>query len=142
MDCRECKTRHRADKLIEEVGGDANAMTFEQMADYIREHKVACPACGSTNFTDIRKFNLMFKTFQGVTEDAKNEIFLRPETAQGIFVNFANIQRTTRRKLPFGVAPVSYTHLDVYKRQPENLSCFGVPEGIRTPDLLVRSQTL
>lgn len=106
MDCRECKTRHRADKLIEEVGGDANAMTFEQMADYIRENKVACPACGSTNFTDIRKFNLMFKTFQGVTEDAKNEIFLRPETAQGIFVNFANIQRTTRRKLPFGVAQI------------------------------------
>lgn len=106
MDCRECKTRHRADKLIEEVGGDANAMTFEQMADYIREHKVACPDCGSTNFTDIRKFNLMFKTFQGVTEDAKNEIFLRPETAQGIFVNFANIQRTTRRKLPFGVAQI------------------------------------
>ena len=81
-------------------------MTFEQMADYIREHKVACPDCGSTNFTDIRKFNLMFKTFQGVTEDAKNEIFLRPETAQGIFVNFANIQRTTRRKLPFGVAQI------------------------------------
>lgn len=106
MDCRECKTRHRADKLIEEVGGDANAMTFEQMADYIRENKVACPDCGSTNFTDIRKFNLMFKTFQGVTEDAKNEIFLRPETAQGIFVNFANIQRTTRRKLPFGVAQI------------------------------------
>lgn len=106
MDCRECKTRHRADKLIEEVGGDANAMTFEQMADYIREHKVACPDCGSTNFTDIRKFNLTFKTFQGVTEDAKNEIFLRPETAQGIFVNFANIQRTTRRKLPFGVAQI------------------------------------
>ena len=106
MDCRECKTRHRADKLIEEVGGDANAMTFEQMADYIREHKVAGPACGSTKFTDIRKFNLMFKTFQGVTEDAKNEIFLRPETAQGIFVNFANIQRTTRRKLPFGVAQI------------------------------------
>lgn len=75
MDCRECKTRHRADKLIEEVGGDANAMTFEQMADYIREHKVACPACGSTNFTDIRKFNLMFKTFQGVTEDAKTKFF-------------------------------------------------------------------
>ena len=106
MDCRDCKTRHRADKLIEEVGGDANAMTFEQMADYIREHNVACPDCGSTNFTDIRKFNLMFKTFQGVTEDAKNEIFLRPETAQGIFVNFANIQRTTRRKLPFGVAQI------------------------------------
>ena len=84
MDCRECKTRHRADKLIEEVGGDANAMTFEQMADYIREHKVACPACGSTNFTDIRKFNLMFKNIPRRNRRCKNEIFLRPETAQGI----------------------------------------------------------
>ncbi|MCI9575608.1 MAG: glycine--tRNA ligase [Clostridiales bacterium] len=106
MDCRECKTRHRADKLIEEAGGDANGMTFEQMADYIRENHVVCPECGSANFTDIRQFNLMFKTFQGVTEDAKSELFLRPETAQGIFVNFANIQRTTRRKIPFGVAQV------------------------------------
>ena len=106
MDCRDCKTRHRADKLIEDAGGDANGMTFEQMSDYIKEHNIKCPACGSANFTDIRKFNLMFKTFQGVTEDAKNEIHLRPETAQGIFVNFANIQRTTRRKIPFGVAQV------------------------------------
>lgn len=106
MDCRDCHTRHRADKLIEDKGGDANGMTFEQMADYIREHDIACPDCGSKNFTDIRKFNLMFKTFQGVTEDAKNEIFLRPETAQGIFVNFVNIQRTTRRKIPFGVAQI------------------------------------
>ncbi len=106
MDCRDCKTRHRADKLIEDAGGDANGMTFEQMSAYIKEHNITCPDCGSSNFTDIRKFNLMFKTFQGVTEDAKNEIFLRPETAQGIFVNFANIQRTTRRKLPFGVAQV------------------------------------
>lgn len=106
MDCKDCKTRHRADKLIEDVGGDANGMTFEQMSDYIKEHGITCPECGSANFTDIRKFNLMFKTFQGVTEDAKNEIFLRPETAQGIFVNFANIQRTTRRKLPFGVCQI------------------------------------
>ena len=106
MDCRDCKTRHRADKLIEEVGGDANGMTFEQMANYIQENHVVCPDCGSANFTDIRQFNLMFKTFQGVTEDAKSELFLRPETAQGIFVNFANIQRTTRRKIPFGVAQV------------------------------------
>ncbi len=106
MDCRDCKTRHRADKLIEEAGGDASGMTFEQMADYIREHHLTCPECGSENFTDIRKFNLMFKTFQGVTEDAKNEIYLRPETAQGIFVNFANVQRTTRRKIPFGVAQI------------------------------------
>ena len=106
MDCKDCKTRHRADKLIEDAGGDANGMTFEQMSDYIKEHGITCPECGSANFTDIRKFNLMFKTFQGVTEDAKNEIFLRPETAQGIFVNFANIQRTTRRKLPFGVCQI------------------------------------
>ena len=106
MDCKDCKTRHRADKLIEDAGGDANGMTFEQMSDYIKEHGITCPECGSANFTDIRKFNLMFKTFQGVTEDAKNEIFLRPETAQGIFVNFTNIQRTTRRKLPFGVCQI------------------------------------
>ena len=106
MDCKDCKTRHRADKLIEDAGGDANGMTFEQMSDYIKEHGITCPECGSANFTDIRKFNLMFRTFQGVTEDAKNEIFLRPETAQGIFVNFANIQRTTRRKLPFGVCQI------------------------------------
>ena len=106
MDCRDCKPRPRANKLIAEAGGDASGMTFEQMADYIREHHLTCPECGSENFTDIRKFNLMFKTFQGVTEDAKNEIYLRPETAQGIFVNFANVQRTTRRKIPFGVAQI------------------------------------
>ncbi|MDD2954675.1 MAG: glycine--tRNA ligase [Oscillospiraceae bacterium] len=107
MDCKDCKTRHRADKLIEDATGDvADGWSNEQMMDFIREHNIKCPSCGSANFTDIRKFNLMFKTFQGVTEDAKNEIFLRPETAQGIFVNFANIQRTTRKKLPFGVAQV------------------------------------
>ncbi len=106
MDCKQCKTRHRADKLIEETGTDANGMTFEQMSEYIKEHNIACPDCGAHDFTDIRKFNLMFKTFQGVTEDAKNEIYLRPETAQGIFVNFANIQRSTRKKIPFGVCQV------------------------------------
>ena len=106
MDCKDCKTRHRADKLIEDFGADPNNMTFEQMADFIKENNIACPECGGSNFTDIRKFNLMFKTFQGVTEDEKNEIYLRPETAQGIFVNFANIQRTTRRKMPFGVAQI------------------------------------
>ena len=106
MDCKDCKTRHRADKLIEDNGGDANGWTNEQMMTYIREHGIKCPNCGSTNFTDIRQFNLMFKTFQGVTEDSKNEIYLRPETAQGIFVNFANIQRTSRKKVPFGVAQV------------------------------------
>ena len=106
MDCKDGKTRHRADKLIEDNGGDANGWTNEQMMTYIREHGIKCPNCGSTNFTDIRQFNLMFKTFQGVTEDSKNEIYLRPETAQGIFVNFANIQRTSRKKVPFGVAQV------------------------------------
>ena len=106
MDCKDCKTRHRADKLIEDFGADPNGMTLEQMADFIKENNISCPDCGGTNFTDIRKFNLMFKTFQGVTEDAKNELYLRPETAQGIFVNFANIARTTRNKIPFGVAQI------------------------------------
>ena len=106
MDCKDCKTRHRADKLIEDAGYECAGWSNEQMKAFIDEKGIVCPDCGSTNFTDIRKFNLMFKTFQGVTEDAKNEIYLRPETAQGIFVNFANIQRTTRRKLPFGVAQI------------------------------------
>ncbi|MBQ4100741.1 MAG: glycine--tRNA ligase [Oscillospiraceae bacterium] len=106
MDCKECKTRHRADKLIEETGVIPAGWSFEKMSQYIKEQGIKCPDCGGTNFTDIRNFNLMFKTFQGVTEDAKNEIYLRPETAQGIFVNFANIQRTTRKKLPFGVCQV------------------------------------
>mgnify|MGYP000184745829 CR=1 FL=1 len=107
MDCKDCKTRHRADQLIEAQTGVApNGWSDEQMLDFIKEKGVSCPNCGSKNFTDIRKFNLMFKTFQGVTEDAKNEIYLRPETAQGIFVNFANVQRTTRKKIPFGVGQV------------------------------------
>ena len=106
MDCKACKTRHRADKLIEDTGVMCAGWTNEQMSDYIKEHHITCPDCGASDFTDIRKFNLMFKTFQGVTEDAKNEIYLRPETAQGIFVNFANIQRTTRKKIPFGVAQI------------------------------------
>lgn len=106
MDCKACKTRHRADKLIEDTGVNPAGWSFEQMSDYIKEHKIACPECGACDFTDIRKFNLMFKTFQGVTEDAKNELYLRPETAQGIFVNFPNIQRTTRRKIPFGVCQI------------------------------------
>jgi len=107
MDCKECKTRHRADNLIEEFDGtNVAGWTNEQMVDYIREHQIPCPNCGKHNFSDIRQFNLMFKTFQGVTEDTKSELYLRPETAQGIFVNFANIQRTTRRKVPFGVAQI------------------------------------
>ena len=107
LDCKDCKTRHRADKLIEdECGQPADGWSNEQMMDYIREHNIPCPNCGGHNFTDIRQFNLMFKTFQGVTEDAKSELYLRPETAQGIFVNFANIQRTSRKKIPFGVAQI------------------------------------
>ena len=106
MDCKDCKTRHRADKLLEDLGINPAGWSNEQMSEYIKENNVCCPNCGSCNFTDIRKFNLMFKTFQGVTEDAKNEIYLRPETAQGIFVNFANVQRTTRKKVPFGVCQI------------------------------------
>ena len=112
MDCRQCKTRHRADKLIEDyvaengLSDNPAAMTDAEMMEYIREKGIACPDCGSHDFTDIRKFNLMFKTFQGVTEDKSSTLYLRPETAQGIFVNFKNIQRTTRRKLPFGVGQI------------------------------------
>ena len=112
MDCRECKSRFRADKLIEDwhfekgetivVDGWSN----EKMLEYITENNIVCPKCGKMNYTDIRKFNLMFKTFQGVTEDAKAELYLRPETAQGIFVNFKNVQRTTRKKVPFGIAQI------------------------------------
>lgn len=112
IDCKECKTRHRADKLIEEwaheQGKDmiADGMSDEQLINFIKENHIPCPNCGKENFTDIRKFNLMFKTFQGVTEDNKSEIYLRPETAQGIFVNFKNVMRTTRRKLPMGIAQI------------------------------------
>ena len=112
IDCKECKTRHRADKLIEEwaheKGNDmiADGMSDEELIKFIKDNKIPCPNCGKTNFTDIRKFNLMFKTFQGVTEDKTAEIYLRPETAQGIFVNFKNVMRTTRRKLPIGIAQI------------------------------------
>ncbi len=107
MDCRECKTRHRADQLIEsQTEVNPTGWTNEQMSEFIETHDIKCPNCGKKNFTPIRQFNLMFKTFQGVTEDSKAELYLRPETAQGIFVNFANIQRTTRKKVPFGVAQV------------------------------------
>ena len=107
MDCKDCKTRHRADKLIEDqTGVSPEGWDFVRMKAFVEEKGVKCPDCGSQNFTDIRNFNLMFKTFQGITEDSKNEIYLRPETAQGIFVNFGNIQRTTRRKVPFGVCQI------------------------------------
>lgn len=112
IDCKDCKTRHRADKLIEDWNRENNVeqpvdgWTNDQLMQYIKERAIKCPGCNSANFTDIRKFNLMFKTFQGVTEDSKAEIFLRPETAQGIFVNFKNVQRTTRRKIPFGIGQI------------------------------------
>ena len=112
MDCKACKARFRADKLIEDWGKEhgeeieADGWSNEQLEAFINEHEIACPQCGKRDFTGIRKFNMMFKTFQGVTEDASNEIYLRPETAQGIFVNFQNVARTTRRKLPFGVCQV------------------------------------
>ncbi len=112
MDCKECKARFRADQLIEDfckAKGETIAVdgwTNEQMLEYIQTNDVVCPECGKKNFTDIRKFNLMFKTFQGVTEDSQSELFLRPETAQGIFVNFKNVQRTSRKKIPFGIAQV------------------------------------
>ena len=112
MDCKQCKARHRADKLIEDYafqnGTDDNpaGWTFEQMAEYIKEKDIACPLCGGKTFTDIKKFNLMFKTFIGVTEDSTNTVYLRPETAQGIFVNFPAVQRSMRKKLPFGVCQI------------------------------------
>ena len=107
MDCKECKTRHRADNLIEDFDGtNVAGWSNDQMMDYIKDKAIKCPNCGKSNFTDIRQFNLMFKTFQGVTEDSKSELYLRPETAQGIFVNFSNIQRTSRKKVPFGVAQI------------------------------------
>ena len=112
MDCKQCKARHRADKLIEDFafqnGTDENpaGWSFEEMAAFIKEKDIACPLCGGKQFTDIKKFNLMFKTFIGVTEDSSSTVYLRPETAQGIFVNFNSVQRSTRRKLPFGVCQI------------------------------------
>jgi glycyl-tRNA synthetase len=112
IDCKECKSRHRADKIIEEWatknGKDviADGWSDEQTINYINTNNKVCPVCGKLNYTPIRKFNLMFKTFQGVTEDAKAEIYLRPETAQGIFVNFKNVMRTSRKKIPMGIAQV------------------------------------
>ncbi len=112
MDCRECKARYRADKLIEDYMAETgesetvDGWSNEKMLAYIAEHEIACPKCGKHNFTDIRKFNLMYKTFQGVTEDSSSELYMRPETAQGIFVNFKNVQRTTRKKVPFGIGQI------------------------------------
>ncbi len=114
MDCRECHERFRADKLIEDWCAESgfvlpkpiDAFSHAEMKEFVEEHNIPCPTCKKHNFTDIRQFNLMFKTFQGVTEDAKNTVYLRPETAQGIFTNFVNVQRTTRKKMPFGIAQI------------------------------------
>ncbi|MBQ6980568.1 MAG: glycine--tRNA ligase [Clostridia bacterium] len=112
MDCKQCKARHRADKLIEDYASENNtsdnpaAWTFDEMSAFIKEHNIACPVCGGHEFTEIKKFNLMFKTFIGVTEDTTSTVYLRPETAQGIFVNFANVQRAARKKLPFGIGQI------------------------------------
>ena len=114
MDCKECHERFRADKIIEDyahehgidIPDSIDGWSHEEMEGFVKEHEVPCPTCGKHNFTEIREFNLMFKTFQGVTEDAKNVVYLRPETAQGIFVNFKNVQRTSRKKLPFGIGQI------------------------------------
>ncbi len=108
LDCKECKTRHRADNLISDFNPDAHAegMTQEEMLSYINENKIPCPKCGKCNFTDIRQFNLMFQTYRGVTNDSKSTIYLRPENAQGEYVNFLNVQRSTRAKLPFSIAQI------------------------------------
>ena len=112
IDCKNCKMRYRADNLIDDwnrqnnIAASADGLTFDQLTAYIEEHNIPCPTCGAHNFTGIRKFNMMFKTHLGVTEDSSTEVYLRPETAQGIFVNFKNILRTTRRKLPFGVCQI------------------------------------
>ena len=114
MDCKECHERFRADKLIEDYAEEKgislpkpiDAFSQEEMKAFVEDNNIPCPTCGKHNFTDIRQFNLMFKTFQGVTEDAKNTVYLRPETAQGIFVNFKNVQRTSRKKIPFGIGQI------------------------------------
>ncbi len=112
IDCKQCKSRHRADKLIEDVMQKeddtfvADGLSFEAMKEIIDDKNIDCPTCGAHDYTDIRQFNLMFKTFQGVTEGSTNELFLRPETAQGIFVNYKNVQRTMRKKLPFGIGQI------------------------------------
>ena len=112
MDCKNCKSRHRADDLVEKYVEKHNlkisveGMDSDELQAFVSEHKIPCPVCGKSDFTPIRKFNLMFKTFQGVTEDTTNTIYLRPETAQGIFVNFENVQRSTRMRVPFGIGQV------------------------------------
>jgi glycyl-tRNA synthetase len=107
IDCKNCKTRHRADTTIaQQTGINVDGLSNQELDEFVLKHNIKCPQCEAQNFTHVRKFNLMFKTFQGVIEEHKNEIFLRPETAQGIFVNFVNVQKTTRKKIPFGIAQI------------------------------------
>ena len=108
IDCKNCKMRHRVDNLIDDFDSDAHAdgMSQEEMMEYVKKHKVPCPKCGKSDYTDIRQFNLMFETYRGVTEDSKNKIYLRPENAQGEYVNFLNVQRTMRAKLPFSIGQI------------------------------------
>ena len=134
MDCKNCKTRYRADKLIEDnahaKGEDVvvDGWENEKMLAYIHEHQIKCPNCGAFDYTDIRQFNLMFKTFQGVTEDSANQIYLRPETAQGIFVNFANIQRASRKKIPFGIAQIG----KIFPKRDHTGQLYLQNQGVRT----------
>ena len=130
MDCRQCKTRHRADQLIEratEGKVTCEGWSNEQMEQYIKDNGIACPDCGSHDFTPIRQFNLMFKTFQGTTEDSKATIYLRPETAQGMFVDFKSVQRAYRKKLPFGIGQIG------------SVSCV---QGKVGPALIIKSQQI
>ena len=169
IDCKNCKTRYRADKLVEDDGCDtAGAMSDEELIKYIYDHKIVCPKCGKLDYTDIRKFNLMFKTFQGVTEDSKSTVYLRPETAQGIFVDFLNVQRSMRLKVPFGIGQVGKsfrneitpgnfifrvrefeqmeleffckpgTELDWFKYYKDNCKKFLLDLGIKEEDLRLR----
>lgn len=172
IDCKNCKTRHRADKLLEDLNvTNASSMNDIELMEYIKVNKVKCPNCGKSDFTDIRKFNLMFKTFQGVTEDTKNTIYLRPETAQGIFVNFLNVQRSMRLKVPFGIGQVGKsfrneitpgnfifrvrefeqmeleffckpgTELDWFKYYKENAKKFLLDLGIKEENLRLRDHS-
>ena len=169
IDCKNCKTRYRADKLVEDDGCDtAGAMSDDELIKYIYQHKIVCPKCGKLDYTDIRKFNLMFKTFQGVTEDSKSTVYLRPETAQGIFVDFLNVQRSMRLKVPFGIGQVGKsfrneitpgnfifrvrefeqmeleffckpgTELDWFKYYKDNCKKFLLDLGIKEEDLRLR----
>ena len=169
IDCKNCKTRYRADKLVEDDGCDtAGAMSDEELIKYIYDHRIVCPKCGKLDYTDIRKFNLMFKTFQGVTEDSKSTVYLRPETAQGIFVDFLNVQRSMRLKVPFGIGQVGKsfrneitpgnfifrvrefeqmeleffckpgTELDWFKYYKDNCKKFLLDLGIKEEDLRLR----